>query len=424
MSRAPAPKVTRLDNGFTVASYRMPGLETAAISLDSDVGARHEGAHEHGLAHLFEHMVFKGTQTRTARAIAEEIEDVGGSLNAWTSRDSTCFHARVLGETLPLAVDLIADLLLAPRFDEDDLVKEREVVLSEIGEALETPDDLVFDHLQALAFPGQSLGRAILGTPESLAALDRAALVRWRDTHYRGPALILSAAGQVDHEALVAQAQALFGALPADRAPRPPQARWGGGDRADSQRGEQLHLTLGFEGVDLKSSDYEAAQLFATALGGGMSSRLFQELREERGLAYSVSASHSPHADTGLLSLYCAARPRDAAAALALARDVAARTAAGLEKAEVNRARAQMKAGLLMGLESAYGRAEWLGRSLLFHGRVIEPAEMIAALDAVTVDSARAAGAAMLATPPALAAVGPKADRLLKGGPKAAKLAA
>jgi predicted Zn-dependent peptidase len=410
---ASSARVTRLANGFTVASYTMPGLETAAVSLDADVGARHEGAHEHGLAHLFEHMVFKGTAARTARAIAEEIEDVGGSLNAWTSRDSTCFHARVLGETLPLAVDLIADLVLNPRFDEDDLAKEREVVLSEIGEALETPDDLVFDHLQALAFPDQSLGRAILGTPDSLAALDRGALARWRDTHYRGPGLILSAAGQVDHDALVAQAEALFGALPAERTARPPQARWGGGDHGDSQRGEQIHLTLGFEGADLHSPGYYAAQLFASALGGGMSSRLFQELREERGLAYSVSASHSPHADSGLLSLYCAARPRDAAAALDLARKVAAETAAGLEPAELERARAQMKAGLLMGLESAYGRAEWLGRSLLFHGRVLEPAEMIAALNAVTVEGARAAGAAMLATAPALAAVGPKADKLV-----------
>jgi predicted Zn-dependent peptidase len=406
------PRITRLPNGFTVATHAMPGLETAAVSLDADVGARHEGPGEHGLAHLFEHMVFKGTATRKARAIAEQIEDVGGSLNAWTSRDATSFHARVLGETLPLAVDIIADLVLAPRFDEGDLVKEREVVLSEIGEALDTPDDLVFDHCQAVAFPGQSLGRAILGTPESLAALDRTALVRWRDTHYRGPGLVLSAAGKVDHDALVAQAEALFGHLPADAAPCPAHARWGGGALRDSQRGEQLHLTLGFEGADVQAPAYHAAQCFATALGGGMSSRLFQELREERGLAYSVSASHTPHSDTGLFAIYFAARPHDGPGALDLARKVAAETAAGLEQAELDRARAQMKAGLLMGLESAYGRAEWLGRSLLVHGRVLPAAEVVAALDAVTVETARAAGAAMLATPPALAAVGPKAAKL------------
>jgi predicted Zn-dependent peptidase len=409
----PQPRVTRLSNGFTVASYAMPGLETAAVSLDADVGARHEAPHEHGLAHLFEHMVFKGTERRSARAIAEEIEDAGGSLNAWTARDSTSFHARVLGETLPLAVDIIADMLLEPRFDDEDLAKEREVVLSEIGEALDTPDDLVFDHCQAVAFPGQSLGRAILGTPESLALLDQAALVRWRDMHYRGPALVLAAAGQVDHDVLVAQAEALFGNLPADRSAPTPRASWGGGHRTDSQRGEQLHLALGYEGADLHSPAYHAAQCFAMALGGGMSSRLFQELREERGLAYSVSAAHTPHTDTGLLSLYFAARPADAASALDLARAVARQTAETLEQSELDRARAQMKAGLLMGLESAYGRAEWLGRSLLFHGRIIPAAEMVAALNAVTVETARAAGAAMLATAPALAAVGPKAEKLV-----------
>jgi predicted Zn-dependent peptidase len=406
------PKVTRLANGFTVATFAMPGLETAAVSLDTDVGARHEALQDHGLAHLFEHMVFKGTASRSARAIAEQIEDAGGSLNAWTSRDSTSFHARVLGETLPLAVDIIADMLLAPRFDAEDLDKERDVVLSEIGEALDTPDDLVFDHCQAVAFPGQSLGRAILGTPDSLAGLDRASLVRWRDTHYRGPAMVLSAAGQVDHDALVAQAEALFGMLAADRSPPAPRASWGGGIRTEGQRGEQLHLVLGFEGADLHSPAHYAAQCFAMALGGGMSSRLFQELREDRGLAYSVSAAHSPHTDTGLLSLYFASRPADAAGALDLARKVARQTAETLDQAELDRARAQLKAGLLMGLESASGRAEWLGRSILFHGRVVPPAEMVAALGAVTVETARAAGAAMLATPPALAAVGPKADKL------------
>ncbi|MGL6043325.1 MAG: M16 family metallopeptidase, partial [Sandaracinobacteroides sp.] len=356
------PRITRLANGLTVASIAMPGLETAAVSLDADVGARHETESQNGLAHLFEHMVFKGTATRSARAIAEQIEDVGGSLNAWTSRDATCFHARVLGQDLALAVDILADLVLGARFDPEDLAKERDVVLSEIGEAMDTPDDLVFDHLQAVAYPGQSLGRAILGTPDSLAALDRQALLSWRQTHYRGPGLVLSAAGQVDHDRLVAQAEALFAGLPADRAGEADQARWHGGRLADGQRGEQLHVTLGFEGLGLHAPDAYAAQLFAIALGGGMSSRLFQELREERGLAYSVSASHSPHADTGLLSLYCAARPKDAPAALDLARDVARRTADGLEQAELDRARAQMKAGLLMGLEGAWGRAEWLGR--------------------------------------------------------------
>jgi predicted Zn-dependent peptidase len=406
------PEITRLSNGLTVASLAMPGLETAAVALNADVGARHEAEAENGLAHLFEHMVFKGTARRSARGIAEAIEDVGGSLNAWTSRDSTVFHARVLGADLPLAVELIAELVTAPTFDVEDLAREREVVLSEIGEALDTPDDLVFDHLQAVAFPGQALGRPILGTPDSLAGLDRAALTGWRDRHYRAPGLVLAAAGRVDHDALVRQAEALLGRLPADPRAPAPQADWGGGERRDGRRGEQLHVALGFAGPDARARDYFAAQLFATALGGGMSSRLFQELREARGLAYSVSASHGPHSDIGMLTLYIAARPKDGPAALDLLRKVAAATAQTLEPAELDRARAQLKAGLLMGLESASGQSDWLGRSLLTYGRVMLPSEALAALESVTVEQARAAGAAMLASAPALAAVGPGAGKL------------
>jgi predicted Zn-dependent peptidase len=406
------PRHTRLANGVTVVSLAMPGLETAAVALNADVGARHETAAENGLAHLFEHMVFKGTRSRTARQIAEQIEDVGGALNAWTSRDHTVFHARVLAEDLPLGVDIITDLLINPSFAPEDLEKEREVVLSEIGEALDTPDDLVFDHLQAAAYPDQALGRSILGTADSLQELDEASLARWRNTHYRGASLVLTAAGKVDHDALVAQAEALLGHLPQARETTHEPARWVGGAITDGRRGEQTHFVLGFEGPHPQAADYHAAQIFAFALGGGMSSRLFQELREERGLAYSVSASHSPHADTGILGLYCAARPNDAAAALDLAHRVARQTAATLSPAEFARARAQLRAGLLMGLEGCAGQADWLGRSLLVHGRIVSPAEALATLEAVTLDQARDAGAAMLATPPALAAVGPGAEKL------------
>jgi len=407
-----APRVTRLANGFTVASLAMPGVETAAVALNADVGARHESEAENGLAHLFEHMVFKGTRSRSARAIAEAIEDVGGSLNAWTSRDSTLFHARILGGDLPLAVELVGELVMDPRFDADDLVKEREVVLSEIGEALETPDDLVFDNLQTVAFPAQALGRPILGTADTLAGLDCPSLLRWRDSQYRGPGLVLAAAGQVDHDALVRQAEALFGGLPADAHPQPDRARWQGGTLPDGKHGEQLHVALAFSGPDARAPGYYAAQLFATALGGGMSSRLFQELREERGLAYSVSASHTPHSDIGVLSLYFASRPKDGPAALALLRDVAHATAANLTQAELSRARAQIKAGILMALEGCGGQSDWLGRSLITFGRVLPPAEAVAALEAATLDDVRAIGAAMLASTPALAAVGPKAERL------------
>ena len=408
----PAPRITRLANGFTIVSLAMPGIETAAVALNADVGARHEAEAEHGLAHLFEHMLFKGTASRSARDIAEQIEDVGGSLNAWTSREMTVFHARVLGADVPLAVELIADLVRAPRFDAADLEKEREVVLSEIGESLDTPDDLVFDHAQATAYKDQTLGRTILGTPQSLAGLGPDALSGWLAGRYRAPALVLTAAGKVDHDRLVQQAQALFADLAADSPPAFQPARWQGGSRLDQKRGEQLHVVLAHAGPDMLAPEAHAAQLFTMALGGGMSSRLFQELREERGLAYSVSAALTPHMDSGILSLYLAAQPEDGARALDLLRQVAADTALTLSTAELDRARAQMKAGWLMGLEGPAGQADWLGRSWLGYGRVVPAAEMIAKLDAVTVETARAAGQQMLASAPVLAAVGPQARRL------------
>ena len=405
-------QLTRLPNGLAIVSLPMPGVETAAVSLTADTGARNEQADENGLAHLYEHMVFKGTMRRSARAIAEAIEDVGGSLNAWTSRDSTCFHARTLAGDVPLAIDLLADLATAARFDEADLALEREVVRSEIGEALETPDDLVFDRLQQVAFPGQSLGRPVLGSFESLDSLDTDALRRWRANQYRGSGLVLAAAGKVEHERLVEQAGQLFGGIAAGTPGPIEPARWTGGHSHVTEAREQTHIALGFEGFAPRDRREPAARLFAMALGGGMASRLFQDLREERGLAYSVSASHNMHADTGLLALYIATRPKDGGEALALLQSVARATAADLSPAELDRARAQLKAGILMGLEGCAGQADWLGSSLITYGRVVEPAELIADLERVSVEEARAVGREMLATPPALAVVGPRADRL------------
>ena len=350
-----AVRLDTLSNGLRVASLAMPSLRTVAVALVADVGARHEAAHENGLAHLFEHMLFKGTATRSARGIAEAIEDVGGQLNAWTSRDGTMFHARVLARDLPLAVELIADLVLHPRFDADDLALERQVVLSEIGEAADTPEDRVFDLAQALAFPDQPMGRPILGTAETLAGLGVEALADWRGRHYAAPGLVLVAAGAVDHAALLALAQAHLSALPLHRPPAAEAARFGGGVAGERRASEQTHMVIALPGPGLHASDHYAAQLFMAALGGGMSSRLFQDLREERGLAYSVSAHHQPHADTGLASIYLATRPGDAATAAALALETAQALATTLSDAELERVKRELprlrELGLARGLD-------------------------------------------------------------------------
>ena len=412
-------RLTTLANGVRVVTRSMPHVETVALGLHVDTGARLETEGTNGVAHLLEHMVFKGTRTRTARAIAEEIEDVGGSLNAYTARDMTVFHARLLADDTALGIELIADLVRSPRFDEDELEREKAVVLQELGEARDTPDDIVFDHLQAAAYPDQSIGRSILGSEASIAALTATDLRDWLSVQYRGGSCIVAAAGKVDHDALVSLSERLFGDL--DPGVRPPAAPavFAPGVHHDRRKFEQAHLTLGAPAPGHHDADYDAIALFVTAVGGGASSRLFQELREERGLAYSVYASTTPYADAGLFSVYLATAKKDAGRAIDLAVKVLGDTASGLRPDELARAKAQVRAGLLMSLESPGGWAEYLARQLLAHGRIKAPADLVARIDAVDLDTVRAAAGRMLAGPYAVADVGAAA---LKHAPSAAAL--
>jgi len=399
-------ELTTLANGLRVVTHAADGAQTAALGLYADTGSRYEDAALNGVAHLFEHMVFKGTATRSARDIAEAIEDVGGQLNAYTARDMTAFHARVLGDDVPLAFDLIADLVRAPRFDPDDLALEKDVVLAELGEARDTPDDIVWDHLQEAAYPNQPLGRSILGSEASIAAIEPDHLRVWLDTQFRADTCVLAAAGKVDHDALVRLAERALGDLPAACRRGGEAGRFGGGTVHDRRRFEQVHLAFGYEGAAHNAPDHYPLMLFSTAAGGGMSSRLFQELREERGLAYSVYASVTPYADTGLFSVYLATANDNAARAGALALQVLRQCGEELDGAELARAKAQLKAGLLMSLEGCAGQSEYLARQMLVHGSPVPPAEVVARIDACTVDEVRGAARRMLAGPLARAHVG------------------
>ncbi len=405
------PRVTRLANGLTVAVQPMAGVETLAVGLYADCGSRHEPARVNGVAHLMEHMVFKGAGIRSAREIAEVVEDAGGSINAYTARDHTVFHARLLPGDLALGVHLIADLVRAPKLDPGELEREKAVVLQELGEARDTPDDIIFDHLQSAAYPEQALGRPVLGDEATIAATDVAALKGWIGTHYRPETLVLAAAGKVDEDALLKLADARFGDLaPGARGDAEP-ARYTGGRLADDRKFEQAHLTLAFEGASHHGADQYALALFASAAGGGMSSRLFQELREERGLAYSVYAYHSPYADTGLFGVYLATARKEAARARDLARKVLAQTAADLQPTELARAKAQAKAGLLMGLESVQARCDHLARQLMIYGRPVEAAEIVADIDRCDLEQVRRLATSMLNGPMTEATVGHKLAR-------------
>ncbi|WP_380872570.1 peptidase M16 [Sphingomonas sp. DBB INV C78] len=399
-------RLHRLANGLTVAVEPMGGVETLAVGLYADVGARSEPDGLGGLAHMVEHMVFKGAGSRDARAIAEDIEDVGGSLNAWTARDHTVFHARLLADDLALGVGMIADLVRVPHFDEGELEREKAVVLSELGEARDTPDDIVFDHLQSAAFPGQPLGVPVLGDEASIAAIDTAALKRWVADQYRPEGLVLAAAGKVDEAALLKLAETHFGDMATGAPAAATPAAFASGTKHDRRRFDQIHLALGWAGLGYRDPAIHALSLFTSAAGGGMSSRLFQELREQRGLAYSIYAWAQSYAETGLFGVYCAAAREQAAEALALVEEVLARTAEGLTDAELDRARVQAKAGLLMGLEGPAARCDHLARQIQVHGRIVPVTETVAAIDAVTLAGARDAGQRALSGGRAIATVG------------------
>lgn len=401
---------TTLENGLRVVTWALPGLETAAIGLTIDTGSRFEAAEVNGVAHMLEHMVFKGTRRRSARRIAEEIEAVGGQLNAFTGRDITSFYARVLAGDLPLGLDMVADLITEPLLDPDELTREREVVLQELGQAIDTPDDIVFDHLYAAAFPGQGLGRAVLGTEPSIRAIDRPALVDWLDRQYRAGSMVLTAAGKVDHAAIVAMARDRLGGIAAGvRANATAPEAVLGGEQRDERALEQVQVALALPGPHYTDPDYYPLMLFATALGGGMSSRLFQEVREERGLVYSIYSYVSAYADTGYFGVSFATGEELAQEAATRTMATMAQTATGLDAAELARAKAQVKAGLLMGLESCTGMIEQMARQLLLIDRVTPTAEIVARIDAVTLEEVRASARYMLqrADALALATVGP-----------------
>ena len=408
-------RLHRLANGLTVAVDPMPGVETLAVGLYVDAGSRSEPAGLGGLAHMVEHMVFKGAGTRDARRLAEDIEDVGGALNAWTARDHTVFHARLLPDDLALAVEVIADLVRAPRFDEQELEREKGVVLAELGEARDTPDDIIFDHLSAAAWGGEGYGAPVLGGEASIAAITVAAMRDWLAEQYRPAGLVLAAAGKIDEAALLRLAEVCFGDMAAGAAPAAAQARFAGGTVRDARRFDQVHIALGLPGVAQLDAAAHALNLFAQVAGGGASSRLFQAVREERGLAYSIYAWTQAAADTGMLGLYLAADKANAPRAFALARDVLAQTAEALDAAELARAKAQSRAGMLMGLEGVQARCDHLARQLQVHGRIVPPAETIAAIESVTLADARAAGQGALAGPEAVASVGARLGaRLLR----------
>lgn len=403
-------RITQLDNGLRVATVTMPSVQTASIGVWIDAGARHERAEVNGVAHMLEHMAFKGTERRSARVIAEEIENVGGQLNAYTSRENTAYYARVLADDLPLAADMLSDILQHSTFEPEELERERGVILQEIGQTLDTPDDLIFDLFQETAFPDQSLGRSILGPAEIVQGMTRDQLTGYMAEHYAPENMVLAAAGKVEHQRLVDLGADLFKELPAV-APKTEDVqagRYAQGDLRKDRELEQVHLILGLPAFSYHDDDFYALQVLSAMLGGGMSSRLFQEVREKRGLAYSVFSFAACYKDTGVFGIYAGTGEEQTSELMPVLCDEFTSLMMNATDGELARARAQLKASMMMGLESCFAQSEDVARQLLIFGRRIPHEETIAEINAVDADAIRRVGERLIdGRRPTLAAIGP-----------------
>ncbi|WP_353857530.1 pitrilysin family protein [Azospirillum formosense] len=400
-------RVTTLPNGLRVATDTMPGVQSVSLGCWVGVGTRNESASVNGVAHLVEHMLFKGTERRSAFRISEEIENVGGQLNAYTTREQTAYYAKVLHEDTALALDLIADMLQNSVLDSEELVRERTVVLQEIGQSADTPDDIIFDHFQSTAYPGQALGRPVLGSAEIVGALSRPALVDYIDGHYGAPGIVLAAAGRLEHDRLVDMALSAFDGLSSRPAPESEDARYAGGDFREARDLEQMHLVLGFDGVGVHDPDYYAHSVMSTLLGGGMSSRLFQEVREKRGLVYSIYTFSGAYRDGGLFGVYAGTGEEEVAELVPVVCDELMRVTEDVTEEEVARAAAQLRAGTLMALESSMSRCEQLGQQLLVYGRPVPVEEIVEKIGAVDRESIVRVARRLRESRPTVAALGP-----------------
>jgi predicted Zn-dependent peptidase len=400
-------RVTKLPNGIHVITDAMDTVETASVGAWVGIGARHERPELNGVCHMIEHMVFKGTKRRSPQAIVEEIEAVGGQINAYTSRENTAYFAKVLKEDVPLALDIVADIVQHATFDAQELERERLVILQEISQANDTPDDIIFDYFNEAAYPGQSVGRPVLGSTEIIETIPRAAILDYMHAEYAAPRIVVGAAGRVDHDRFVAMAAEAFTALPKAGPAAAGRPRYQPNERREPRALEQVHLITGFEGVSYGDPDYHALAVYSMLLGGGMSSRLFQEAREKRGLVYSIYSFAQSYDDGGLFGIYAGTGERETDELVPLIAEEMAKVCDAVGAEEVSRARAQLKASIVMSLESTSARAEQAARQFQIYGRPIPVAETISQIEAVDEAAVRRVARRVLASPLTLAAVGP-----------------
>ena len=400
-------KVTVLPNGLQIVTDNMDEVDTVSLGIWVDIGAMYEPAEINGISNLLEHMAFKGTTSRTARQIAEEIENVGGYINACTSRETTSYYIKVLKEDTALAVDILADILRNSIFDPEEFEREKTVVLQEINQSLDTPDDIVFEYFQTCAFPNQPVGRPVLGSVETVMGISRETLDSYMKTNYTPNRMVISAGGKINHDEFVRLIEKYFGSMSAKDGLTAPDVVYKGGEYRENKSLEQVNLVLGFPGVSVFDDDYYTAHVLSTILGGGMSSRLFQEIREKRGLVYSVFSFNAAAIKGGLFGIYAGTGEAEAAELLPAVCDEILKIRQSVTKEELVRAKAQLKAGILMSMETTTTRAEQNAAQLLAFGRLKEKEEILDKIVNTTEDDVTNLAERMFSQTPSLACLGP-----------------
>jgi predicted Zn-dependent peptidase len=402
-------KQTTLKNGLRIVTAERQQIESVSLGIWVNTGSADETAADNGISHFIEHMVFKGTKSRNALQISEDIENVGGGTNAYTSRHVTCFYAKMLKDDIELATDVLAEFITSPTFDAAEMKKEKEVVVQEIKQSVDTPDDLVFDYFQEVAFPDQATGRTILGTPEQVRSFNKERMNAYMAKHYAADNMVVVAVGRVDHDKFVKMVESRLSALPLKKAYTSDPQRYIGGCKLESKDIEQTHLILGFEGASYQAPNYYAQSVLSTIFGGGMSSRLFQEIREKRGLVYNIQSFNQAYKDTGVFSIYAATTPKELDELLpVVSEEIKKIINDKVTAVELQRAKTQIKAGLLMSLESSSATAEMIARQMLLFNRVISTEEIVSKIEAITAEELQTVAAEIFKSTPTYTILGGK----------------
>ncbi len=404
------PNVHSFKNGLTLITDYIDTVETVSVGMWNKVGARNEHESVNGVAHLLEHMAFKGTKSRSALDIAKEVEMVGGAVNAYTSREVTAYYMKVLKEDIDLSIDIISDILQNSAFDPKELDRERGVILQEIGMYLDTPDDLVFDKWQEVAYPDQPMGRSILGKSDIIKSISRDEVENFMKSYYRPEKMVFSVSGNFNENHVNELIEKYFQNLPKGSEDHSPKSIYRGGEYRQQKDLEQVNLILGFEGVDFYSGLYYPTAVYSTVLGSGMSSRLFQEIREKRGLVYSISSYTSSFSDSGIFGVYAGTGQKEVTELVPVLCDQLNIDATQFTVEELQRAKAQFKSSLLMGQESTSRRCRSNASKYLMHKRLISIEEIISEIDNVQLEDLEKARKNILKSNITLSSIGPVND--------------